>query len=340
MATLYINGHETEVKVSGRKLEVTRFDEANDDIQTMNVPLFDLDRVVVVGRPAITVPMLQACAREAVPVVFTTTRGKWVGSFFPDANGHALRRLRQYELAKDRGFALAVARQCVCAKIRNSRRVLQRLAASRSRSDAPEQVDACNSLQSALRNARGADELESLRGYEGLAGATYFRRLATFFPDDLPFTGRSRRPPRDGANALMSWTYTIVLGEIEAAIRAAGLDPCLGFLHEISHGRASLALDLLEPLRPALCDLLVLSIFNHGILKTKHFEVRTEDGGTYLKAEARKTFFTEYEKTMLRRFAPAKGQPHTDFRGAIRRQVNTLLQAMETLDPEPFFEMP
>lgn len=340
MATLYLNGIDTEAKLAGRTFEVSKLNEETGDIDTMKVPLFDLDRVVVAGRPAITVPMLQACAREGVPVAFVTSHGRWVGNFVPDSNGHALRRLRQYELAGDDDFALRVAKRCVGAKLRNARRVLQRLAANRELSQQPEQTAVCNDLLATLKNADAASDIETLRGYEGLGAAVYFRRLAAFFPENLPFTGRNRRPPRDAANALLSWTYAILLGEIDAAIRAAGLDPCLGFLHEVSHGRASLALDLLEPLRPALCDLLVLNILNHGILQAEYFETNADDGGVYLKKESRKIFFTEYERTMLRRFAPAKGQPHTDYRGVIREQVNTIIRAMDNREPETLFEMP
>ncbi|MDT8389355.1 MAG: CRISPR-associated endonuclease Cas1 [Lentisphaeria bacterium] len=330
MATLYLNGIDTEAKLAGRTFQVSKLNEETGDIDTMKVPLFDLDRVVVAGRPAITVPMLQACAREGVPVAFVTSRGRWVGNFVPDTNGHALRRLRQYDLARDETFALKVAKCCVGAKIRNGRRVLQRLAANRGLSQEEDQVAVGDDLQATLSRAENASDLDTLRGYEGVAAAIYFRRLGIFFPAELPFNGRNRRPPRDEANAILSWTYIIVLGEIDAAVRAAGLDPCLGFLHGISHGRSS----------PALCDLLVLNIVNHGILKAEHFEPNAEDGGVYMKKDARKIFFTEYERTMLRRFSPAKGEAHTDFRGIIRAQVNALLRAMETLEPEPLFQMP
>ena len=342
MPTLYLNGYETEAKLDGERLELSRINHEKNDIDVMHVHFFDIERVVVIGRAAVTMPVLHKCFRAKIPVYILSSHGGWLGTFHPGNEGNAARRLRQYDLARDPAFALNTASRIVNAKIRNQRRVLQRLAANREESAAAEQLDACNSLQTLALRATEAPDLDTLRGLEGYAAATYFRRLAAFFPATMPFTGRSRRPPKDAANALLSWAYTIVLAEIEAALRTASLDPGLGFLHEISLNRPSLALDLLEPLRAPLCDLLVMRIVNHQMLTPDDFEFRAEDGGTYLKREARKTFFIEYEKTMTRRFAEAKNAPHTDFRNVIRDQTDTLLRAMENRrqKDDDFFIMP
>ena len=287
MPTVYLNGHDTEARLANEKMEISRIDREKDDVRTLSVPLFDIERVVVVGRASLTTPLVQRLLRHGTPLCYLSGRGRWLGTLEPTVNGHALRRLRQYELARDAGFALTVARALVSAKIRNSRRVLQRLAANRDQSEDPAQVDACNSLQALTNRAGQSATLDSLRGLEGLAAAIYFRHLGTFFPAELPFASRSRRPPRDEANALLSFTYTVVLAEVDGAVRAAGLDPCLGFLHEIAYGRPALSLDLLEPLRGPLGDLHVLRLLNHQLLQKGDFEFRADDGGTYLTREAR-----------------------------------------------------
>jgi len=342
MPTLYLNGHLSSARLDGRCVEVSRTEAAEDPaVRTMRVPFYDLERVVVIGQASITTPLLQKLASEGIPLHLISGHGRWLGALYPNANGHALRRLRQYDLARDGHFSLAFAAAAVVAKLRNSRRVLQRLAASRDESADPKHLDVCNSLHALAGQAEAAASFESLRGYEGYGAALYFDRLTRYFPEHAPFTGRNRRPPRDAANALLSWTYTIVLSEIDAAVRAANLDPCLGFLHEISYGRPSLSLDLLEPLRAPLCDMLVLRLLNHRLLRAEeHFEISPEDGGTYLNDEGRRAFFPEYERTMQRRFAESKGAPHTDFRLAIREQVNALLRAMEERADVSFFIMP
>ena len=340
MPTVYLNGHDTEACMQDRQLSVSRIDRSKDDVVTAKVPLFDVDRVVVIGRARITTPALQSLAGQGIPACFLTRSGRWIGGFYPTTNGHALRRLRQYEIARNAEPALTIARALVAAKVRNSRRVLQRLAANRSLSKEPGQMGVCNSLLATLHKAEQAAKRDALRGYEGIAAALYFKRLAAFFPENIPFKSRSRRPPRDPANALLSWTYSIVLSEIDGAVRSAGLDPCLGFLHDISYGRPSLSVDLLEPLRPPLCDMLVLHLLNHGILTKDNFEYNAEDGGTYLTRNARKDFFIEYERTMTRRFAATKNAAHTDFRAVIRESVNAVLRALEGREEPAFFQMP
>ena len=340
MPTLYLNGRDTEARLDSRCVEVTRYDAERDKIATMRVPFHDIERVVLIGRASFTSPLLLRFATEGIPVHLLSGAGRWLGAFYPNANGHALRRLRQYELARSGHHSTIIAAAAVNAKLRNSRRVLQRLAANRGETDHPAHLDACNSLQALALKALDADCADSLRGFEGYGAALYFEQLRRYFPEETPFHGRNRRPPRDPANAILSWTYTIVLGEVDAAVRSAGLDPCLGFFHEISYGRPSLALDLLEPLRAPLCDMLALRLLNHRLLrKDEHFEIR-DDGGTYLNDEGRRTFFPEYERTMQRRFAAAKGQSHTDFRNAIRTQVEDLLRTMENRGEPTFFLMP
>ena len=105
-----------------------------------------------------------------------------------------------------------------------------------------------------------------------MGAAVYFGQLGNYFPEGIPFTTRSRRPPKDAANALLSWTYSVLLGEIDGAVRSHGLDACIGFLHAVSHGTPSLSLDLLEPLRAPCCDLLDMNILNHKQLTKEHFE--------------------------------------------------------------------
>lgn len=343
MPSLVLTSDTLSVRLLSRRLEVIRQDHQTPGSAPVRteVPLFDLDRVVIIGMPSVTIPVLTRLMDCGIPCFFLSGRGRWRGALGPDNNLNAARRIRQYEMATDAQFALRVARRIIIAKIANSRRVLQRLAANRELSDTPEHEAVGNELKHLLRRAESTATLDELRGIEGLAAARYFRRIGAFFPDALPFRERSRRPPRDAANALLSWTYTILLGEVEGAVRAHGLDAAIGVLHADKLNTPSLALDLLEPLRPAIADLLVLSILNHNILRPEHFEVRIEDDGTYLTEAARKPFFVAYEQAMTRRFALTKGEAHTDFRKVIDEQVCVYLRALERGDgTETFFRLP
>jgi len=340
MATLVLTGETISVRLDSRNLEVIRWLEKGRKVEErIRVPLIDIERVVLVGRPNVSMAVLQRLMFEGVPAYFVTHRGRWVGALLPDNNKDASRRLLQYDKVRDQELALRVARKIVHAKIRNARRALQRLSANRQESADPVQQRIDSELASLGDQAADSGAMEELRGYEGLAAAKYFARLGRFFPQDVPFKGRNRRPPRDPANALLSWTYTILLGEIEGTVRAHGLDACLGFLHSVAHGTPSLALDLLEPLRAPVCDLLALNILNHRILTPDDFRHDAVAEGCFLKQESHRAFFQAYENAMTRKFASAKGEPHTDFRKVIQDSVFAVLRAMEGSDFE-FFLVP
>jgi len=341
MPPLILSGDTISVRLESKHLEVIRWAEKGVREETrMKVPIIDIDRVVIIGRPNVTIAVLQRLMLDGVPGYFLTSRGRWIGSLIPDNNKNALRRIRQFQLSGDKEFALGIARKLVRVKIKNSRRVLQRLSANRQATSEYLQRKVDSELNGLADKAESAETVESLRGYEGLAAATYFSRLGCFFPDDVPFKERNRRPPKDPANALMSWTYTVLLGEVEGAVRAHGLDACMGFLHDISYGTPSLALDLMEPLRAPVCDLLVLNMLNHNILKKEDFRFDSEHDAYYLKEESHRTFFTSYENAMTRKFSIEKGGAHTDFRKIINDSVVAVLHAMEGRQDFDFFIMP
>jgi len=333
--TVTVNLHSQHLELVKRKSE-----ESINKYERIKVPLIDVDRVIICGRPAVSIPALQKLMKFGIPTFFTTSSGRWIGSLSPDNNMNAERRIRQYELAGNKDFALKISRKIVYAKIRNSRRVLQRLAANREISHHTAHCKAVDTLKKLYEQSLDAENLEILRGYEGYAAATYFAQLGKYFPDDIPFTERNRQPPKDAANALLSWTYAIVQGEIDCIIRSRGLDACIGYLHAVSHGTPSLTLDLLEPLRAPCCDLLVLNILNHKHLTADNFEYRDENGGTYLNQSARKPFFQAYELAMTRKFTPYRGENHVDFRDVIKNQVLALLKGMEGYFEWNFFIMP
>ncbi|GAB4246404.1 MAG: CRISPR-associated endonuclease Cas1 [Acidobacteriota bacterium] len=342
MASLVISGEVITVRLISKHVEVIRWVERGREAEArLRIPLVDVERVVIIGRPSVSYPTLAMFLRLGIPCYLLTRKGRWLGALTPDKNLNGARRIRQYEVGRDEALQLRVARKLVHAKLRNSRRVLQRLSANRGESHLPSQKEADATLNDLAERALRAEGLDELRGYEGMGAGKYFARLGRFFPAEIPFRGRSRRPPKDPANALLSWTYTVLLGEVDGAVRKHGLDPAIGFLHGLRHGAPALALDLLEPLRAPICDLLVLNILNHKILGEGDFRFDAEDGGFYLREEARRPFFQSYEAAMNRKFTPAKGDAHTDFRRVIDDQVVEILRVLEDPGYEPeFFLMP
>lgn len=341
MPTLALTGDRLCVNLESRHLQVTRRSEGEASSRDVTrIPLHDVDRVAVMGRPDVTVPVLQRLMKLGVPVFFLSHYGRWIGTLTPDNNLNAARRILQYEKSRDRAFSLGVARKLVAAKIANSRRVLQRLASNRQVAATRDIQGVTARLRELAGSAMNARSHEVLRGCEGMAAGIYFDRLGGFFPAAFPFKGRNRRPPKDPANALLSFAYTLVQAEIDGCVRAHGLDACIGFLHELSIGTPSLTVDLLEPLRAPVCDLMVLNMLNHGQFKENDFDFDSENNGVYLNEDGRRKFFQTYENAMTRKFAPAKDEPHTDFRQVIDRQVCSVIRALEGEADYHFFRMP
>jgi CRISP-associated protein Cas1 len=341
MPALFLADPELEISLSSEHLEVRQRKESGSSAALKRrIPLFDVDRVAIVTGVPVSVRVLQSLLRRDIPVALLNRGGRLVGAFTPNRDGDANIRIRQYERAKEGAWNLANAAALVRAKHLNSRRLLQKAAADKPAPDAVSFVRDLDQLLALADKAVQTETLDELRGIEGSGSALYFRHLRHFFPAHMPFNGRSRRPPRDEANALLSWTYTLVLSEIKTAVAASGLDPCIGCLHSIGYGRPSLALDLLEPLRAPLCDLLVLRLANLQIIKPEDFEKDPETGGFAMKRDAMKAFFVQYEQRLERMFKDARDGSHTSFRRIITRLAADYLASLRGDSPLNPFLMP
>jgi CRISPR-associated protein Cas1 len=342
MPALILNGNKTQARKKSRRLVIQR-SEIREEGQEKpcEVPVEKIDYATVVGHPSISIPALQILMKEGIPISFISEKGHWYGTLHPNGDRNAARRIAQYEQYKNEQTRLLISKKIFHAKLANQRRVLQRLAANRKEAQHPEQQKILQEIDTLRIKGKKAEDRSTLRGFEGLASVYYFRRLAAFFPETHPFNGRNRRPPKDAANALLSWTYTILLSEIDVALRIHGLDPCIGWQHEIVSGRPALALDQLEPLRAPFGDLFALRLLNHAILKPSDFEQDYESGGIFLSESARKTFFIHYEKRMTRPFKLPGKTERTTLRKCIHSQVYQVLHLLENPNnPSPFFLMP
>lgn len=303
--------------------------EAGGEPTVRDLPLADIERLVISERCGLTMAALGEMMRRDIPVVVTAGGERVLGMCLAPAP-HSTARIAQYRAAGDPAFVLAMAANFVEAKILNSRRVLQRLAANRE--DAT--VEEClKSLAHLATQCARAESLDTLRGYEGTSAGRYFDAYGRFFPETAPFERRSRRPPHNAPNAILSYTYTLLAAEVEAELHAAGLDPAIGFLHEPTDRRASLALDLIEPFRAPVADAMALDLLSHGTLNpSKHFE--RHDAGIYLNNEGKKRFFVAYERRMEREFTSEHHGRRTSLRREIQSQCVGIKQAI--LDGDPF----
>ena len=364
MPTAAINQHGCRISLNSERLEVFGRNEATDRDEVLReIPIRDLDRLIIAESVQITSQALAALLRASIPVSVLGWGGQFLGGFLPAQNQHGLARLGQYQRTLEAPFGLQMAGRIITAKLYNQRRVLQRLTASRiadcglriagQSTPEPAQPDgprsAVRAPQSAIRNPQSALDwldaifaslktsrsIDELRGYEGASTARYFQAWASFLPEAFPFERRSTRPPLNAVNACISFGATLLYTEAVAFIHAHGLDPALGLLHTTENGRWSLALDLMEPFRPVLVEALALDLFSHQILNADHFEPR--NGGVYLNEPGRKKFILQYERRMERQFLSECVEHRTTLRQQLEQQAVMYKSALEQPDKfEPF----
>jgi CRISPR-associated protein Cas1 len=264
------------------------------------VPLQHIGGMVLFGNVMVSPFLLHRFAEDGRSVVWMTERGRFKCRLSGPISGNVLLRKAQYNAQTDPALATEVARNVVAGKVRNSRTVVQRAARELENAEDRDALDeASKLLATALRAAGRVRTLDEVRGVEGHAGRVYFDNFERMIRigdtrDSFAFSGRNRRPPRDRVNALLSFVYALVRGDCVSACEGVGLDPQFGYLHALRSGRPSLALDLMEELRPILADRLVLTLVNRGQLGARDFEERP-GGSVNLTDAGRKTVLTEYQ---------------------------------------------
>ena len=317
---LYVTEPGAGVYCRGERLQVKRRKEVLAEVH-----LYELEQVILMGQIALSAPAMNTLLERGVDTVLLSTHGRYRGRLVGPARLNVVLRQKQFKRYEDEPFRLGVARAVVEGKLRNMRTLLMRLARRRS-------VDVkavAHLLRRSIQQVGKVDNAESLRGIEGAGTAAYFGALGAFLPEELHFKGRNRRPPKDPANALLSFGYALLANSVEGAIYVAGLDPYLGFLHVVDYGRPSLALDLMEEFRPVLVDALVLDLANHGRVRSEDFEAR--DGGVFLQGEGRKRLIEGYQRRLEERVAypvSAERVERISYRRCLEYQVRRLARVV------------
>ena len=292
--TLYVTTPESYLRLDNDTLRVMVGEEAR-----LRVPLHHLQAVVCMGHVNLSTPLLHRLADEAITLVLLDANGRFKARLEGSVSGNVLLRRAQHHAVDNADFTLTLARALVAGKIRNQRQVLLRGAREAKLADDEAALTrTALNLAASLRALPAAASLDVVRGVEGEAARNYFAALNLLVRTDLRATfamdGRSRRPPRDRMNALLSFFYAMWMNDCRSACEAAGLDPQLGFLHALRPGRAALALDLMEEFRP-FADRLALTLVNRAQLSGADFEER-EGGAVLLQGDARKSAVVAYQE--------------------------------------------
>ena len=265
----------------------------------MRMPIHTLGGIVCFGNVLASPFLMHHCAENNVLVSFLSENGRFLARVQGPVNGNVLLRRQQYRLADDRTASAHISRAIVLGKAANARTVLQRAVRDHENKAGMEAVEAAvDRLGTLIRLLQGEQDLDAIRGREGDIGRVYFSvfdKMITAQKDAFSFTERTRRPPMDNMNALLSFIYTLLAHDCIGALEAVGLDPQVGFLHRDRPGRPSLALDLMEEFRPFFADRLALSLVN---LKQVHGDGfrKTESGAVEMNDDTRKSLLVAYQK--------------------------------------------
>ncbi|MDF1741361.1 MAG: type I-C CRISPR-associated endonuclease Cas1c [Verrucomicrobiales bacterium] len=293
--TLFVTLEGAYLRKDGATVEVR-----HDGESQLRVPLHNLDGIATFGwNTTVTTALMAACGDAGVSLSYHSPHGKFLASTTSGVSGNIVLRRSQYRASDEPVRALSISRNCIAAKIANSRNLLQRqLRDHPELGERPELVNAVAQLKNRLGHVRSVSGHDSLRGIEGEAAKLWFGALAKLNRNSdhaLQMNGRSRRPPMDPVNALLSFVYVLLSHDCRSACESVGLDPQCGFFHKDRPGRHSLALDLMEEFRPVLADRLVLTLLNRGQVSRRDFETK-ENGAVILKPDSRKTVLTAWQE--------------------------------------------
>lgn len=260
-----------------------------------SVPATQIDSIVFFGKNTISTPLMEFCGEHDITMTFLSESGRFYGRVCGSVSGNVLLRKKQYDSVSDKDFSAITVRNILLGKFRNSRDVLMRHARSCANEEKAKQLyDASERLRELSLQILTCDNIDSMRGIEGVAASVYFSQFDNMLSPScgFRFDVRSRRPPKNEVNAVLSFVYTLLTHDVRSAAETVGLDPATGYLHTLRPGRSSFALDLVEELRSPLCDRLVLSMFNKGQLSANDFE--TDSEAVYLNEKGRKTVILKW----------------------------------------------
>ena len=334
---LYVDESGCTLKKTGERILVVKEGETIRDI-----PLIHLGQVVLCGNISVTTPVMQTLLNEGIPLVYLSAYGRYQGTLTPQISRNSLLRVAQHRVADDPERCLALAKAFVHGKIANMRTMLQRrkwrnrtpnnenpdsalqtneIETGDGHTDISSSIDGITAMRQKIPKAEGLPEL---LGIEGNASAAYFQSFSAMLKPALGFSfeRRTRRPPKDPTNALLSFAYSLLTADLISAIQTVGLDPYVGFFHQQNYGRPCLALDLMEEFRPIIADSVVITLINKRQIKPDDFT--QSHGGWFLNDAARKRFYAAYEGRKNETITHPVFKYKLDFRRAIELQVRLL----------------
>lgn len=292
--TLYVTMPDSYLACDGENVVIKVKDETK-----FRIPVHNLESIICFGFAGASPKLMYLCSERGVALSFLTEYGKFMGRVTGSISGNVLLRRAQYRWADDPAISVRLAQRFIAAKIVNSRALLHRVRRDHKDAvDSPALDKAIMWMAGTLARLEKATNGDAVRGVEGEAAQVYFsnfNQLVLSQKEAFHMDNRNRRPPTDRINALLSFLYTLLAHDVAAALESVGLDPQVGFLHRERPGRPSLALDVMEELRPHFADRLAVTLINRKQISENGFVVK-ENGAVIMEEETRKEVLTAWQK--------------------------------------------
>lgn len=291
--TIYVTQDNVYLSLNGDNIVLLQ------DEQTLGrVPLHNIEGICTFGRQGASPALMHRCAKDQIALSFFNPNGKFLARVTGETQGNVVLRKTQYRISGDEESSAQIAKNMIFAKVSNQKWIIERATRDHAlRLDVDKLKNISARLTTLMKEILEVDDLERLRGLEGQAASYYFSIFDDLIlqqKNDFFFLQRSRRPPLDYVNALLSFAYTLLVHDVQAALEGVGLDSYVGFLHRDRPGRASLALDMMEELRGVVADRFVLTMINKKIITQKDF-IQKENGAVLLTDDGRKKFLKEWQ---------------------------------------------
>lgn len=326
MSYLYVCEQGTSIGLADNRFQVKYRDG-----MVKSIPAETLEVIEVFGKVQITTQCIEECLKRGVNILYYSTNGAYYGRLISTNHVNVQRQRLQAERTKDLDFRIAFSKRLIDAKIRNQIVVMRRYARHGNYNVERSVVE----MQNMYKKLENAKSIEQVMGYEGTAAKTYFRELGRMIDPQFAFSGRTRRPPKDPFNSLISLGYSIILNEFYGKIEGKGLNPYFGVMHSDHEKHPTLASDLMEEWRAVLIDSLALSMLNGHELCKDDFYTETEQPGVFLEKDGFKKYIQKLENIFRTETRYLSYIDYSvSFRRAMDLQINQFVKVLETNDVE------
>ena len=327
MSQVYIDENGAQIGTEGNRLTIKY---RNGDVRSF--PIETIESIIMMGKSQLTTQCMEKCMNKGIPVAFFSKGGKYFGRLM--SSGHVKPELQRKQSALyDTDFAFELSRKIIKAKIQNQTVVLRRYAKSRD-------LDLSGlivSMKSDIKHIDNVKNIPELMGYEGNSAKIYFKGLSQCVDEEFEFEGRSKRPPKDPFNSLISLGYSILMNNIYEVVEEKGLNPYFGFMHRDGENHPTLVSDLMEEWRAVLIDSTSMSLINGKEILRSNFYTDYENPGVFIDKDGLNIFISKLEMKLKTSVKYLKYVDYAvSFRRAIALQVMSLVKAIESQNPDEY----